>query len=121
MRLRVLIAGSRTYANYENLKRVCDLQLRQLDEVEIISGGARGADRLAIRYAEENQLKLTIVKPDWKTFGKAAGFVRNAAMIEFADLVIVFWDGKSTGTKHAIALARLRKIKVIINFFKEDA
>jgi hypothetical protein len=39
---------------------------------------------------------------DWNKFGKSAGHVRNQAMADYADILLAFWDGKSTGTKSMI-------------------
>jgi hypothetical protein len=43
---------------------------------------------------------------DWDTYGKSAGYRRNADMAKYSDAVVCFWDGVSKGTKHMIDLAR---------------
>lgn len=70
---------------------------------EIVSGGADGIDSLAERYAHENHLKLTIFYPDYKTYGKKAPLIRNIQIIEYAQSVVAFWDGKSKGTAHTVS------------------
>ena len=79
----------------------------------LISGGARGADRLAERFADEHNLKKIIHKPDWNKCGRAAGFMRNAKIIADSDVLVAFWDGKSRGTKDSIEKARKKNITVI--------
>ncbi len=69
---------------------------------EIISGGARGVDQLAERYAHENSLKLTVIQPDYDTFDRAAPLIRNAQIIEASDYVVIFWDGVSRGSMNVI-------------------
>lgn len=69
---------------------------------EIVSGGARGIDSCAKQYALENGLKLTEFIPDYKTYGKRAPLVRNLQIINYADIIYAFWDGKSHGTKFVI-------------------
>lgn len=51
---RLIIAGGRDFANYELLREYVDFKLsRKQEEIQIISGGARGADALGERYAAE--------------------------------------------------------------------
>jgi hypothetical protein len=73
--------------------------------VVIVSGGAKGADKLGEQFADEFRFKKLIFKPDWELFGKRAGFIRNEKIIQNADVVFAFWDGKSKGTAHSISLA----------------
>ena len=72
----------------------------------IISGGARGADSLAERYAKENNIEFVCFPADWKTHGKVAGFIRNKDIVKASDRVIAFYDGKSSGTKDTLAAAK---------------
>ncbi len=68
------------------------------DVEEIVSGGARGIDSCAARYAKEHGLKLKEFLPDYEKYGKKAPLLRNLEIIDYADLVLAFWDGKSRGT-----------------------
>jgi hypothetical protein len=80
----------------------------------IISGGARGVDSLAIRYAKDNKLPYETFIPDWDKYGKKAGIYRNCEMGDCADALIAIWDGASSGTKHMITYAmNLKRIKKI--------
>ena len=72
------------------------------DTDEIVSGGARGVDTSARKYALANGLKLTEFLPEYDKYGKAAPLKRNLQIIEYADLVLAFWDGSSRGTKYVI-------------------
>lgn len=69
---------------------------------EIISGGARGVDSCAREYAISNGIKLTEFLPEYDKYGKAAPLKRNITIIENADCVLAFWDGKSRGTNFVI-------------------
>ncbi|MGK6352242.1 DUF2493 domain-containing protein [Parapedobacter sp. DT-150] len=72
--MKTAIIGSRTFTDYEFLKE----KLQHIEGItQIISGGAMGADRLAERYAAEYGIDIVLIKPDWKTYGKAAGLRRN--------------------------------------------
>lgn len=114
---KVIIAGSRDFSDYELLKRICMRILAELagaDEVTIISGHARGADRLGERFAREHHLPCDSCPADWKRYGKAAGPIRNAEMAKMADVLIAFWDGESAGTRSMIDLARSYGLAVYV-------
>jgi len=113
--MRVAVIGSRDFKDYTKLKNTLDSVFFPISE--IISGGARGADSLAERYAEENYISLKVFRPDW-TIGKHAGFLRNTQIIESCDVVVAFWDGVSKGTLDSIRKAEKigkRVIKVLFN------
>ena len=114
--MKVAIIGSRTFNDYELVcKTIKELKLETM--THMVSGGAKGADSLGERYAKEHNIPCIIYKPDWNTYGKSAGFVRNKDIINACDIVVAFWDGKSKGTEHSIMLAK-RNIKqvYVINF-----
>lgn len=72
------------------------------DTTEIVSGGAKGIDTCAKKYAKSNGIKLTEFLPEYNKYGRSAPLRRNISIIEYADLVLAFWDGKSRGTKFVI-------------------
>jgi len=77
---------------------------------EIVSGGARGVDTSAREYAISHGLKLTEFLPEYDKFGRGAPLKRNITIIEYADLVLAFWDGQSHGTKFVIDNCKKRNI-----------
>jgi hypothetical protein len=80
--------------------------------IKIISGMADGADSLAIRYADERKLTKILFPANWKRFSRVAGFLRNEDMLSVATHLVVFWDGKSSGTHHMIEIAKAKGIPV---------
>ncbi|MDJ0367334.1 SLOG family protein [Hymenobacter sp. H14-R3] len=83
-------------------------RLAELAPAEVVSGGAAGPDTLGAEWARANGVSLRVLRPDYRTHGPAAPHVRNAAIVAFADVVLVVWDGKSRGTlSTARAAARL--------------
>jgi hypothetical protein len=109
--MRVAIVGSREFDDYELLKEtVNNLKLKI---TTVVSGGARGADRLAERYAKEYGIELLIFKADWDKLGKGAGFARNQTIIDNVDHLVAFWDGHSTGTMDIMKKAYKKNIPVI--------
>ena len=72
---------------------------------EIVSGGAVGVDRCAAEYARKNGIMLTELLPEYSRYGRAAPIVRKSAIDDFADEIIVFWDGRSKGSLSVIKYA----------------
>ena len=95
------VVGSRTFSDYDYLSNI----LQWYDIKSIISGGAKGADKLAARYAIERGIPLKEFIPDWDRLGKQAGYLRNEKIVQASDEIVAFWDQKSRGTKHTIDIA----------------
>ena len=131
--MRVIIAGGRDFNNFKLLESNINKIFKQLSDeklisiyvnesnIEIICGKARGADTLGEQFAKEYKLSIKYFPADWNTYGKSAGYRRNAEMANYAKedngVLIAFWDGKSKGTKHMIDLAKSNNIRVfIINY-----
>lgn len=98
--LRVAVIGSRNLI-MENLSEYIPKET-----AEIISGGAVGIDTCAKQYANEHNIKYTEFKPEYNKYGHAAPIIRNKLIVDAADIIIAFWDGKSRGTKYTIDYAR---------------
>lgn len=112
------VIGSRSFSRYPLLYRALDELAQTVPLAGIVSGGARGADELAARYARERGLPLQEFLPEYSRYGRRAPLVRNELIIrEVADkggVVIAFWDGLSAGTGHALKLARKLGVRTII-------
>ena len=83
---------------------------------EIVSGGAKGVDECAAKYAKNNCIKLTTFLPEYNKYRKFAPLKRNLQIIDYCDCILAFWDGKSKGTKYVIDTCHKtdKKISVII-------
>ena len=81
---------------------------------EIISGGAKGVDTIARRFAEERGIKLTEFLPEYSKYGKSAPIIRNKMIVNNADAVLAIWDGSSKGTAFTIDFAKKQGKQVII-------
>ena len=107
----VLVAGSRTFADYELMKSKLNKLLINHNDIVVVSGGARGADALAERYAKEKGYSSVVIEAQWNVLGKRAGFVRNERMHQLLAKhtnrgCVCFWDGESKGTAHNFELAK---------------
>lgn len=115
--MRIIVAGSRTFNNYELLKSSLNEIIGDDKDVTIISGTARGADTLGEQYAQEFGFKVERHPAEWDRYGKSAGYIRNKVMAENADTTVLFWDGSSKGTKHMYDLSIENGLKTfMINF-----
>lgn len=99
--MKVIIAGSRNFPyGTEVIDQVWKYSGYHINE--LVSGGAKGVDSVAIRAAH-GKIPIKTFLPDWEKYGKAAGPIRNREMAEYADALIAIWDGESKGTKNMIA------------------
>ena len=97
--MRIAIVGSRGVVDVNVAPYVSEGD-------EIVSGGAMGVDRCAAAYARQHGIKLTEFLPDYERYGRAAPIVRNREIVDYADKVVVFWDGSSKGTLSVIKYAQ---------------
>ena len=110
--MRVIIAGSRNIHDYA---KVCDAVQRSGFAISrVVSGLAGGVDMLAVRYALEQGLPCDPFPPQWKKWGRSAGYRRNEQMAQHADALIAIWDGRSPRTRHMIAAAKTRGLPVYV-------
>ena len=110
--MRTIIAGTRTLTDYALVVEA--VKASGFDITVVISGAARGIDRLGERWAENNGLPVERFPADWDTYLKAAGDIRNGEMVAVAEALIAIWDGVSTGTANCIEQARERGLKVFV-------
>lgn len=119
--MKLIIAGSRTFDDFELLNRECVQFIRSETKIPptIISGTANGADKLGERFAKRFNLPLLQFPANWDKFGKRDGIVRNEEMAKIATHAIVFWDGTSKGSSHMIEKAKKYNLTLkIIQFGK---
>ncbi len=112
------IIGSRDFKDYKFLSALLD---KIPNITKVVSGGARGADSLAERWAKEHNIEVLLFIPDWDQYGKAAGFIRNKDIVNNADRIIALWDGSSKGTKSSIDYAaKAGKRVLIVNYLTNE-
>ena len=85
---------------------------------EIVSGGAKGIDTCAREYALSHDIKLTEFLPEYSRYGRGAPLKRNLQIIEYADVVIAFWDRQSKGTKNVIENCKKLNVKVDVHIIE---
>lgn len=124
--MRVLVFGTRTYANRlvhprSIVMRHTSAMYSMLDGIRmgtgddpdfvVIEGEAKGADTLARTWAETWKLDVEPYPADWNRYGKSAGFVRNKQMIEEGkpDLAVGFIDRPLHETKGSRMMASIAR------------
>ena len=112
--MNIGIVGSRGYTDYQEFCVYMNDYLCTYDIDNVISGGAKGTDTLAKKWAIENTINLIEHLPDW-SIGKRGAVLRNLKIVEDSDMIIAFWDYKSKGTKMTIDMAKRKNKKVVIN------
>jgi hypothetical protein len=109
--MKIAIVGSR---DFDRFSLVVDYVNNLPKDTVVISGGARGVDRIATVAARNAGLLVIEYPADWENGGKGAGFARNTLIVEQADRVVAFWDGDSKGTldtlKKAAAAGKLVEV-----------
>jgi hypothetical protein len=119
--MRLLVCGSRTWSDYRRLRRTLEATVagRQAEQVTVIEGGARGADRMAGHLACMHGWGLEVYPARWQQEGRAAGIRRNARMLQEGrpELVVAFTVGpleESRGTADMVRRARAAGVPVHI-------
>lgn len=123
--MKVIITGSRNITDYKYVEDAMFKSNAYKLVTEVVSGGARGVDSLAIDWAKKHKVKYTVKKADWNNlkapgaevvidendksdnlgyryYNRRAGIQRNEEMGRYADALVAIWDSKSRGTKHMI-------------------
>ena len=131
--IRCIVAGCRDFTDYYFVKEKLDNIFLNYkgEQIIIVSGRCSvgkatwinnegievcGVDGLGERYAKENNFELVTFEADWN-LGRSAGPIRNKKMANCATHCVIFWDGKSKGTKSMKEIAKacnlvLRVIRV---------
>ncbi len=114
MKKNIIIEGSRGFFDpllFETeFKNILSFGKKFEYEFTVLSGNAKGADKMGIEMAKKYNLPFEVFKPDWIKNGRSAGVIRNVEMANSADFCICFWDGKSPGTNHMRNICKRKNI-----------
>ena len=123
--MKVIVAGGRDFKNYKLLKCTLDNFQQEYGNItEVVSGTAKGVDKLGEQYANENNIHIKRFVPDWEGLGKKAGHVRNRQMGDYAKehngMLVAFWDKHSRGTKGMIDYAKKIGLKSVVVYYNVE-
>lgn len=97
------ITGARkTSLRYEQFTKILD----RYRITSIVHGGAQGVDEFAQRYAEEHDIPVLVIKPEYSRYGIYAPLLRNKTIVEKSDLLLAFPSEHSRGTLYTINYAK---------------
>ncbi len=116
--MRTVIAGGRNLKDYKLVIKAVD-RCGWLPTI-VLSGAAKGADKLGEKWARANDIPVELYPADWNKHGISAGVKRNVLMASRAEALIALWDGKSSGTKHMIRECHKRGLKISVLLFKSN-
>ena len=123
--MKVIVAGGRDFNGYKLLKETLDNFQQEYGNItEVVSGIAKGSDKLGEQYANENNIPIKRFVPDWQGLGKKAGYVRNRQMGDYAEehngMLVAFWDKQSRGTKGMIEYATKIGLKNVVVYYNVE-
>ena len=125
--MKLIIAGGRDFActpgkleeHYILGANAMNAVFQMHNITEVVCGKAKGADSFGESKAKANDIPVAEFPADWEVYGKRAGPVRNAQMGDYADMALIFWDGKSRGTKNMIDYMKKLKKPVILKMYNQ--
>jgi hypothetical protein len=98
--MKLLIAGSRTLSPSVAFIYGAVESFRLPKLKEVVSGAANGVDSAGEDFADYYDIEIRRFYPDWDGLGKSAGYKRNLEMGQYADALLLIWDGESKGSGH---------------------
>jgi hypothetical protein len=109
--MKVIVAGTRTITDYNVVSEA--IKLFPYDIKEIVSGKAKGVDNLGEEFASNNDIDVKLFPADWEKYGRCAGPMRNKQMAEYADGLVLIWDGKSKGSSNMLQEAKKKDLVIV--------
>lgn len=104
MVMKIIIAGSRNINKYEALYlciRDTNLFHEDVSKLELVTGDCpTGPDQVPylIQDIYSKDILVTKFPANWNKYSGAAGPIRNKQMAEYADKLILIWNGESRGS-----------------------
>lgn len=97
---RVLVTGSREWADRELLWGVLDVAASAAPIIVVHGKCPKGADRMAQEWCDDRGVSFEQHPADWQRYHNGAGLVRNQEMVNLgADVVYAFFAGDGTSSK----------------------
>jgi hypothetical protein len=112
--MKVIITGSREIEAI-NVDEAINASGFKDSVKEVVSGGAGGANRAGEEWAALSRIPVKVFPADWGRFGRTADLKRNEQMVEYADALVVIWNGRSTGIRSVRDAALRNGLKVYVH------
>lgn len=122
--MKLIIAGSRNIPDKVGLtlvyRSLTTPLFKGITITEIVTGGAKGLDRSGIMFAEKRGLPIKYFWPQYHKYGGRAPIIRNTQMADYADGLLLIWDGISKGSEDMFKKAKLKGLPVWYSLFIES-
>lgn len=118
--LKVIIAGGRNITDYDYLLDA--IKKSGFSISEIVCGKAKGVDSMGEQYSISNNIPVIPFPAIWEVNGvvdKGAGFKRNQQMADYADALILIYNGHSKGSSDMLQRAKKKGLKIFV-YLVED-
>ena len=112
--MKVIIAGSREIGEI-NVDAAMNASGFRGEIAEVVSGGAAGVNKDGEAWAAMSRIPVKVFHADWARFGKSADIKRNEEMVDYADALVLIWNGKSTGIRSLRDSALRHGLKVYVH------
>ena len=117
--MNLAIVGSREYTNYEEFKSLLEKSLiGNISKVKlVVTGGAKGVDSMAEKWAADKKIETKIFLPLYKSsYDPGAPLKRNSQIVEASNIMVAFVAPNSRGTLDSIKKAEKKGIVVKIHY-----
>lgn len=108
--VRIIFCGGRDFS--DELLVYATLADFDPDDIVVVHGAARGADRITGRLARKMGFRVEEYPAEWDRFGKRAGYLRNLQMASLPGVAHVIAFPGGVGTKMMTEIAEQRGIAV---------
>ena len=108
--MKTIIAGSRSITDFSIVEEVVEKSGWKNKITEVVSGCARGVDKLGEMWARNHGIPVKRFPADWDKHGRSAGYRRNIDMAKYGDALVAVWRSNSKGTANMVnTMKRLDK------------
>lgn len=113
---KVILTTSRSFDNYNLYKEkfMHFLSAKKETHSLVVIPASKIADMLTNRLSEDIDIIKEPHKAEWEKYGKNAINISNDKIVNIANALIAFWDGKSVGIKNLIDKAKEKGLKVAV-------
>lgn len=112
--MKLIIAGSREGINEADVFTAMQESGFDKRVSEVVSGTARGVDRVGEEWARENGIPVKRFPADWEKNGRAAGHIRNRQMGDYADALLVLIYNNSRGSEGMLSYAKKMGLEIYV-------
>jgi len=119
-RVNLIIAGTRTFTDYKLVCTVMELIRKKYPNIQIVVGGAKGADSCGKLYALKNKIPYVVYEAEVEKNGKKSDSIKREKMIKVSQVLVLFWDGVSSESEDMLHLAVQYELNCFVMLYKTN-